>query len=104
MLGSNFLAYEEQGRVGDDSTTPQAYGERLARGDDLLSSANLGLARDTLEGLIDPETHQGQPGGWLLLPFHESLLWYDARRERGAPGVSARSICAAQESRWQGCS
>lgn len=84
-LGTNFLEMVEEGRVGDDVTTPQRYGAELAAGADIRGSANLGLARDALQGLIDPETHQGQAGGWLLFPFHESLLWYDARRERARP-------------------
>ena len=84
-LRTNFLDLVDQGRAGDDNTTPQLYGELLAAAQDIRGSANLRLARDALEGLIDPETHQGQPGGWLLLPFHESLLWYDARRERSRP-------------------
>ena len=69
--------------------TPQLYGEKLAAGEDLSGSANLSLARAALEGLIDPDTRKGQPGGWLLYPFHESLLWYDARRQgsRGRWGV-----------------
>ena len=73
------------GRVGDEDTTPQRYGAELATGADIRGSRNLALARDALQGLIDPETHQGQAGGWLLFPFHESLLWYDARRERARP-------------------
>lgn len=84
-LSANFLELVEEGRAGDPDTTPQRYGELLAAARDLRGSANLALARDTLEGLIDPETHQGQAGGWLLMPFHESLLWYDARRARGRP-------------------
>ncbi len=84
-IGTNFLELVEEGRVGDETTTPQRYGAELARANDTRGSANLGLARDALQGLIDPDTHQGQPGGWLLFPFHESLLWYDARRERARP-------------------
>ena len=84
-LGANFLDLVDEGRAGDDNTTPQLYGQLLADAQNIRGSANLRLARDALEGLIDPETHQGQPGGWLLLPFHESLLWYDARRERSKP-------------------
>jgi hypothetical protein len=84
-LGTNFLEMVEDGRVGDEDTTPQRYGAELAAGADIRGSANLALARDALQGLIDPETHQGQAGGWLLFPFHESLLWYDARRERARP-------------------
>ena len=84
-LGTNFLDMVEDGRVGDEDTTPQRYGAELAAGAEIRGSANLDLAREALQGLIDPETHQGQPGGWLLFPFHESLLWYDARRERSRP-------------------
>jgi len=83
VLGSNFLVGVDAGRAGDDDTTPQLYGARLASGDEMPGSANLALAREALEGLIDPDTRKGQNGGWLLFPFHESLLWYDARR-RGA--------------------
>jgi hypothetical protein len=84
-LGTNFLEMVEDGRVGDEDTTPQRYGAELATGADIRGSRNLALARDALQGLIDPETHQGQAGGWLLFPFHESLLWYDSRRERARP-------------------
>ena len=84
-LAENFLDGEDQGRVGDMS--PHAFGAVLASGEDVSGSANLALARDALQGLIDPSTNQGQPGGWLLRPFHESLLWYDARRRKNAPWV-----------------
>ena len=48
---------------------------------DVRSSAHLSLAHQTLQGLVDPDTQRGsQPGAWLLRPFHESLLWYDARK------------------------
>src|SRR3954452_11980821 len=80
-LGENFLAGRADGRAGDDETTPQRYGQQLADGQELRGSANLALAREALEGLVDPDTRKGQPGGWLLFPFHESLLWYDARRQ-----------------------
>ncbi len=81
-LSQNFLDGVEEGRVA--GVAPQAYGAKLAAGEDLQGSANLALARDAMQGLIDPSTHQGQPGGWLLRPFHESLLWYDARRRAGS--------------------
>lgn len=79
-LGVNFLDGHDDNRAFED-TTPQKYGELLARGATVRGSANLDLARDALQGLIDPETRNSQPGGWLLYPFHESLLWYDARRQ-----------------------
>ncbi len=88
-LGENFLVARAEGRVGIGEMSPQLYGEKLASGEELPGSANLPLARAALEGLIDPDTRKGQPGGWLLFPFHESLLWYDARRQgsRGTWGV-----------------
>lgn len=79
-LGHNFLALRDAGYAGDPDTSPALYGSRLAAGEEMRGSANLALARQALEGLIDPATRKGQPGGWLLLPFHESLLWYDARQ------------------------
>lgn len=84
-LSQNFLAERTEGRAGAADTTPQRFGELLARGEDFRASANLVLAKRALEGLIDPSTQTGQPGGWLLMPFHESLLWYDARQQRGRP-------------------
>jgi hypothetical protein len=86
-LGHNFLDRLEEGRIGSGSKAmaPQAYGETLAQGEDLLGSANLHLARDALQGLIDPYADRGQAGGWLLRPFHESLLWFDARQTRDTP-------------------
>ena len=79
-LGVNFLGAREQGRAGDDETTPSEYGASLAAGGQIRGSAHLHLAHLTLEGLVDPDTQRGQPGAWLLRPFHESLLWYDARK------------------------
>jgi hypothetical protein len=79
-LGENFLGGRNQGRAGDDETTPGEYGAMLAAGSQVRGSANLQLAQVTLQGLIDPETERGQAGASLLRPFHESLLWYDARK------------------------
>jgi hypothetical protein len=84
-LGTNFLAEVEEGRIGAQNLSPQQYGRALAAGEDLPGSVNLSLARDFFEGLVDPSTAQGQRGGWLLRPFHESLLWFDARKERSRP-------------------
>ena len=55
-------------------------GEDLAEAAGTGGAANLALAQQALEGLVDPDTRKVQRGGWLLRPFHESLLWYDARR------------------------
>ncbi len=80
-LGENFLGGRDSGRAGDDETTPAEYGASLASGQDVRSSTYLALAHQALQGLVDPDTQRGsQPGAWLLRPFHESLLWYDARK------------------------
>lgn len=79
-LRENFLGDRIQGRAADDQTSPEEYGALLAGGMQIRGSANLQLAQLALQGLIDPETQRGQVGSWLLRPFHESLLWYDARK------------------------
>ncbi|MFC6714720.1 hypothetical protein [Branchiibius cervicis] len=80
-LGVNFLGGRRNERAADGGTTPEDYGEMLAKGSDLRGSANLALAQQALQGLVDPETERGeQAGSKLLRPFHESLLWFDARR------------------------
>lgn len=89
-LGVNFLGDRTQGRVGDSETSPEEYGAHLAAGEQVRGSANLQLAQQTLQGLIDPETQRGQAGAWLLRPFHESLLWYDARKP--SPRSSEHSV------------
>lgn len=68
-LGVNFLA-------GSDQST---YGSDLAEARSIGGSANLALAQEAVQGLVDPSTQKVQRGAWLLRPFHESLLWYDAR-------------------------
>jgi len=79
-LGENFLGARAEGRAGDDETTPAEYGANLAAAGQIRGSAHLHLAQLTLQGLVDPDTQRGQRGSWLLRPFHESLLWYDARK------------------------
>lgn len=92
-LGENFLGAREDGRVGDDQTTPAEYGASLASGIQIRGSAHLELAQLTLQGLVDPDTQRGQKGAWLLRPFHESLLWYDARRPGpNSPEYSVRKV------------
>jgi len=80
-LSTNFLAGRNDGHAGDDKMTPADYGALLANGDEIRGSSNLRLAKEMLEGLVDPDTQRQQRGVWLLRPFHESLLWYDARKE-----------------------
>lgn len=89
-LGVNFLGGRDQGRAGEDDTTPEQYGAKLAAGEDVRGSANLAKAHLALQGLVDPDTQRGQAGAWLLRPFHESLLWYDARKPR--PSSSEYSV------------
>jgi len=92
-LGENFLGGRGEGRAGDDETTPAEYGATLAAGEQIRGSAHLKLAQSTLQGLVDPATQRGQKGAWLLRPFHESLLWYDARRPRpSSPEYSVRKV------------
>jgi hypothetical protein len=92
-LAENFLGGRDSGRAGDDTTTPGEYGSILARGNRIRDSANLQLAQATMQGLIDPDTQRGQKGAWLLRPFHESLLWYDARRPGpNSPEYSVRKV------------
>lgn len=80
-LGTNFLAGRYEGHAGGDKMTPAEYGSRLASAQEIRGSSHLQLAQQMLEGLVDPDTQHGQRGAWLLRPFHESLLWYDARKE-----------------------
>jgi len=93
-LGENFLGGRDDGRAGDDETTPAEYGASLAAGREVRGSAHLSLAHQTLQGLVDPDTQRAsQPGAWLLRPFHESLLWYDARKPSpNSPQYSVRKV------------
>ena len=79
VFGRNFLeGYDEL--IPGATMSAEEYGQRLARAEDVLGSSNLDRAQVALRGLVDPSTETGvEPGQYLLLPFHESLLWYDAR-------------------------
>jgi hypothetical protein len=61
-------------------TTVEEIGSLLARGADFGGSDGLNLVQEALQALIDGRTRQGSAGALLMQPFHESLLWYDARR------------------------
>jgi len=90
-LAENFLGGRKDGRAGD--TTPDEYGASLSLGAQIRGSAHLNLAQQTLQGLVDPDTQRAQKGAWLLRPFHESLLWYDARRPGpNSPEYSVRKV------------
>ena len=68
----------------DDPVSPEMtateMGSRLARGADFAGSDGLSLVQEALQALIDSRTRQGSAGALLMQPFHESLLWYDARK------------------------
>jgi hypothetical protein len=60
--------------------TVEDMGSLLARGADFGGSDGLNLVQEALQALIDGRTRQGSAGALLMQPFHESLLWYDARK------------------------
>jgi hypothetical protein len=91
-LGANFLGGRHEGHAGDDDMTPAGYGARLAEGGEIRGSSHLKLAHETMQGLVDPDTQRGQKGGWLLRPFHESLLWYDARKLTNRADYTVRKV------------
>ena len=63
-----------------EGLTVDQMGDLLARGSDFGGSDGLSLIQDALQALIDGRTRQGSAGALLMQPFHESLLWYDARK------------------------
>jgi serine/threonine protein kinase len=81
--GTNFL--EGLDEPGPGGHSPAWVGDSLASGRDFANSANLALAQQALGALLDPQTEQGSAGASLMLPIHESLLWFDARKS-GAGG------------------
>ena len=82
VFGRNFLEGRDE-LIPGTSMSADEYGRHLARAEDVLGSSNLDRAQVALQGLVDPSTQTGaEPGQYLLMPFHESLLWYDARRGR----------------------
>jgi hypothetical protein len=90
-VGANFHS------GSDKWTTNDLYvadvGETLSRGLDLPGFTNLDLAAESLAAVIDRETtRQADKGRWLLYPFHESLLWYDARLQPSAGSWSVRQV------------
>ena len=79
VFGRNFLeGYDEL--IPGTTMSAEEYGRGLACGEEVLGSSRLDRAQVALRGLVDPSTETGaEPGQYLLMPFHESLLWYDAR-------------------------
>lgn len=86
VLERNFLDGFPQ-RLRSGGMAAADYGYRLAIAEDFQGADNLSLARAALRNLVDPRTEQGQAGQHLMLPFHESLLWYDARPTAGVFSV-----------------
>ena len=100
-MGENFLGGRDDGRVGDDETTPAEYGASLAAGRDMRSSSHLELAHQTLQGLVDPETQRGsQPARTYYGPSTSRCCGTTpARRAPRAANIPfARSTCAAAAS------
>jgi serine/threonine protein kinase len=90
VLGENFVEGfgdgSAMGRQAEEAC------ERLASGKDFAGSDGLALARRAIRALIDDRTIQGSSGSTLLAPFHESLLWYDARRSGAQRPWSVRKV------------
>jgi hypothetical protein len=90
-IGANF-------HFGSQATTASGQqladiGDTLSRRLDLPGFTNLDLAAESLAAVIDRETtRQADRGRWLLYPFHEALLWYDARPQRATGGWSVRQV------------
>jgi hypothetical protein len=90
-IGTNFHAGSDS--MMSNGELLSVIGETLAAGIDLPGFTNLHLAADSLAAVIDHETtRQADKGRWLLYPFHESLLWYDARPQRAAGTWSVRQV------------
>jgi serine/threonine protein kinase len=91
------LAMQTNFFEGFDGVVPggksaEQLGSQLASGQDFANSANLSLAQRALRSLVDPQTEQGSAGASLMLPFHESLLWFDARKSGAAGRWAVRKV------------
>ena len=92
IFGENFL-HGKTDRMHRGDMTLQEYGQKLSAAEDFNGSDNLDLARKALGNLIDTtEGLPGQRGEHLLMPFHESLLWYDARKSKSSDSWSVRQV------------
>lgn len=90
VLGDNFLeGFREE---SDSGKRAEAACEKLAGGSDFSGSDGMELAQKAVRALIDDRTLQGSSGATLLAPFHESLLWYDARRSGAKRPWSVRKV------------
>lgn len=91
VTSENFLTRRNASPACSTFKTREQLGDALARGIDFGSSENLSLAVAALRGLVDRSTKNSQPGAQLMFPFHESLLWYDAR-ESATVGWDVRKV------------
>ncbi len=92
IFGENFLDGQTD-RMHRGDMTREEYGQKLSIAEDFNGSDNLNLAREALGNLIDTtEGLPGQRGEHLLMPFHESLLWYDARKSKSSDSWSVRQV------------
>ena len=90
VLRDNFLeGFKEDGEKGRRAESACA---KLAGGSDFAGSDGIELAQKAVRALIDDRTLQGSNGATLLAPFHESLLWYDARRSGSKRPWSIRKV------------
>jgi serine/threonine protein kinase len=90
VLEENFL--EGFGEDSKEGRRAEKACEMLSSGKDFAGSDGLGLARRAVKALIDDRTLQGSSGATLLAPFHESMLWYDARRSGAKRPWSVRKV------------
>jgi hypothetical protein len=90
VLRDNFLeGFKDEGEEGRRA---EAACGKLAAGRDFSGSDGIELAQKAVRALIDDRTLQGSSGATLLAPFHESLLWYDARRSGAKRPWSVRKV------------
>jgi serine/threonine protein kinase len=90
VMGENFLeGFKEDSDAGRRA---EEACELLAGGGDFSGSDGMELAQKAITALIDDRTLQGSRGATLLTPFHESMLWYDARRSGAKRPWSIRKV------------
>lgn len=89
-LRENFL--DGMSAMASPELSVEEMGSLLARGADFGGSDGLGLVQSALQALIDSRTRQGSVGALLMQPFHESLLWYDARRSGSSVKWMVRKV------------
>jgi hypothetical protein len=86
----NFLEGLTQPVTAD--MTVEEMGSLLAHGSDFGGSDGLNLVQEALQALVDGRSRQGSAGALLMQPFHESLLWYDARKSGSSVRWMTRKV------------